>query len=129
MLEMLCVARALGYREAELPAETVDGIISLVIQNSQSKGNVSRVPSALKASPETRAIDRRINPDVPPEDRHADGTKVKSIGVDGPMGQPSFKPSMLIDMERNRPIELEPIIGAVLERAKSKAIETPRLDL
>ncbi|KAA1087211.1 hypothetical protein PGT21_025736 [Puccinia graminis f. sp. tritici] len=129
MVEMLCVARALGYREAELSAETVDEVISLMLQNSQSKGSVSRLPSALKASPANQATDRRINPDVPPEDKDPDGTEVKNIGVGGPMGQPSFKPSMLIDMERNRPIELEPIIGAVLERAKSKAIETPRLDL
>lgn len=40
----------------------------------------------------------------------------------------SFKPSMLLDIDAGRPFELEPIVGAILERARAKRVDTPRLD-
>ncbi|WAR57324.1 hypothetical protein PtB15_8B371 [Puccinia triticina] len=130
MLEMIDVGRALGYREAELPAKSADEVLNLMLQNYQSKGNVP-TPSTLKTPGGNQAASRSINPHVSPEEKDGDSAEDKSVEVDEPLdiGLRSFKPSMLVDMERNRPIELEAIIGAVLERAKSKAIETPRLDL
>ena len=41
----------------------------------------------------------------------------------------TFKPSMLLDVEAGRPCELEVIVGSILDRARAKAVETPRLDL
>ncbi|TFK55378.1 6-phosphogluconate dehydrogenase C-terminal domain-like protein [Heliocybe sulcata] len=41
----------------------------------------------------------------------------------------TFKPSMLVDLEAGRPIEVEPIIGGVIRRARELSVETPRLDL
>ncbi|KZT29414.1 6-phosphogluconate dehydrogenase C-terminal domain-like protein [Neolentinus lepideus HHB14362 ss-1] len=41
----------------------------------------------------------------------------------------AFKPSMLVDLEAGRPIEVEPIIGGVIRQARELAVETPRLDL
>ena len=40
-----------------------------------------------------------------------------------------FKPSMLVDLEAGRPIELEAIIGGILRRARAKAIEVPTITL
>lgn len=41
----------------------------------------------------------------------------------------TFKPSMLVDLEAGRPIELEAIVGGVLKRAKAASVDTPRLTL
>ncbi|KIS71855.1 uncharacterized protein UMAG_00283 [Mycosarcoma maydis] len=40
-----------------------------------------------------------------------------------------FKPSILLDLENGRPMELEPIIGNVVARAREHDVDTPRLDL
>ncbi|SNX81595.1 uncharacterized protein MEPE_00300 [Melanopsichium pennsylvanicum] len=40
-----------------------------------------------------------------------------------------FKPSILLDLENGRPMELEPIIGNVVRKAREKGVDTPRLDL
>ncbi|KAI0087052.1 ketopantoate reductase PanE/ApbA C terminal-domain-containing protein [Irpex rosettiformis] len=40
-----------------------------------------------------------------------------------------FKPSMFVDLESGRPIEVEAIVGGILRRAREKGIATPRLDL
>ncbi|SPO20857.1 uncharacterized protein UTRI_00334 [Ustilago trichophora] len=40
-----------------------------------------------------------------------------------------FKPSILLDLENGRPMELEPIIGNLVRKARSNGVETPRLDL
>ncbi|EGG07386.1 uncharacterized protein MELLADRAFT_35492, partial [Melampsora larici-populina 98AG31] len=103
MLEMIYVARALGYREIDLPAKAVDDTIQLTIshyQGSQSQNNE----------------------DVFEEDEEEEEGKEETKHT-------TFKPSMLLDLENGRPMELEPIVGAVLDRARAKAIETPRLDL
>ncbi len=36
---------------------------------------------------------------------------------------------MLLDIDAGRPFELEPIVGSLIERARAKRVETPRLDL
>ena len=40
-----------------------------------------------------------------------------------------FKPSMLVDLEAGRPMEVEAIVGGILKRAKAKGIDVPRLEL
>lgn len=40
-----------------------------------------------------------------------------------------FRPSMLVDLDNERPMEVEAIVGGVLRRAREKALPTPRLDL
>lgn len=50
-------------------------------------------------------------------------------GSTGKSPESTFKPSMLLDVEANRPCELEVIVGALLDRARAKGVETPRLDL
>ncbi|CDO69898.1 hypothetical protein BN946_scf184884.g57 [Trametes cinnabarina] len=40
-----------------------------------------------------------------------------------------FRPSMLVDLDNGRPMEVEAIVGGVLRRAKAKTIATPKLDL
>ena len=142
MLEILYVARALGYGESEFPARLVDEAISFTIHNYQAKEPVKETTTTMRG--------QEIKPDIEPmpssqsepfnklssqsltnavfddEDDEEDSDEIKKI--ESPP-KPAFKPSMLIDVEMNRPMELEPIVGAVLDRARSKAIETPRLDL
>ncbi|KAF7795348.1 hypothetical protein EIP86_006505 [Pleurotus ostreatoroseus] len=40
-----------------------------------------------------------------------------------------FKPSMLVDLEANRPIEVEAIVGGIVRRADAAGVPTPRLDI
>lgn len=42
---------------------------------------------------------------------------------------PDFKASLLIDLENNRPMELIPIIGNVVERARKGGVKVPRLEM
>ncbi|PWZ02742.1 6-phosphogluconate dehydrogenase C-terminal domain-like protein [Testicularia cyperi] len=42
---------------------------------------------------------------------------------------PNFKPSILLDLEYNRPMEMEPIIGNIVAFARKNNVDTPRLDL
>lgn len=49
-------------------------------------------------------------------------------------GQPAnlkadFKPSLLVDLEANRPFELSPIIGNVISKAHANNVDVPRLEL
>lgn len=41
----------------------------------------------------------------------------------------SFRPSMLVDLEAGRPMEVEAILGGMLRRARAAEIATPRLDV
>jgi len=41
----------------------------------------------------------------------------------------NFKPSILVDLDRERPMELEPIFVNILRRARRMGVDTPRLDL
>ncbi|KAH9452833.1 hypothetical protein MJO28_008254 [Puccinia striiformis f. sp. tritici] len=130
MLEMLCVARALGYQEAELPAKTIDGIINFILQHYKPKGNVPETPSTLTTPPVIQETRHSESPDDAARNKGDGSAHVETAkDNDTSAGSTSFKPSMLLDVEKNRPIELEPIVGAVLERARNKAVETPRLDL
>ncbi|KAL7279797.1 hypothetical protein ACG7TL_006204 [Trametes sanguinea] len=40
-----------------------------------------------------------------------------------------FRPSMLVDLDNGRPMEVEAIVGGVLRRGKAKGVATPKLDL
>ena len=40
-----------------------------------------------------------------------------------------FRPSMLVDLDCRRPMEVEAIVGGVLRRARAKGVPTPKLDL
>ena len=40
-----------------------------------------------------------------------------------------FKPSMLVDLEAGRPIEVEAIVGGIIRRAKAKQVSVPALTL
>jgi 2-dehydropantoate 2-reductase len=40
-----------------------------------------------------------------------------------------FAPSMLVDLEEGRPIEVETIIGSIVRRAKERGVSTPQLTL
>ncbi|CAL1712479.1 unnamed protein product [Somion occarium] len=40
-----------------------------------------------------------------------------------------FKPSMLVDLEAGRPMEVEAIVGGVLKRARAVGVQVPRLEL
>jgi len=42
---------------------------------------------------------------------------------------PTFKASLLIDLENQRPMELIPIIGNVVDRAKENGVQVPRLEM
>ena len=43
--------------------------------------------------------------------------------------QSVFRPSMLVDLDCGRPMEVEAIVGGVLRRARAHGVPTPRLDL
>lgn len=51
-----------------------------------------------------------------------DGVKGGNLAAD-------FKPSILLDLENGRPMELEPIVGNVVRMARRTGVDTPRLDL
>ena len=40
-----------------------------------------------------------------------------------------FRPSMLVDLDHGRPMEVEAIVGGVLRRARARGVPTPRMDL
>ncbi|KAN0066072.1 hypothetical protein ACQY0O_000165 [Thecaphora frezii] len=40
-----------------------------------------------------------------------------------------FKPSILLDLEAGRPMELYPIVGSIVEKARRHDVDTPRLDM
>ncbi|GAA95427.1 uncharacterized protein L969DRAFT_101548 [Mixia osmundae IAM 14324] len=108
MLEVMYVARAMGITERDMPADTIDATIKLTVRNYQ-----------IKRDPTT--------PGTPGAGLGAQDSFKLEEGASPP--NKGFKPSMLLDLEYGRPMELEPIVGAVLDRARSKGVETPRLDL
>ncbi|KAK4058016.1 hypothetical protein OIO90_000755 [Microbotryomycetes sp. JL221] len=115
MLEVLYVARAWGYDESVLPMKVIDDAIKITIKNYQRASGL-------------------LTPATPGPSSNEDA--FGSTGYGFPTNDETslqstvaFKPSMLLDIEANRPCELEPIIGAVLDRARAKQVATPRLDL
>ncbi|KAK4706144.1 hypothetical protein P7C70_g45, partial [Phenoliferia sp. Uapishka_3] len=109
-LEVIYIAREWGYAEDVLPLKAVDDMIKITIKNYQSKTDVST-----PATPMLRG--------------DCYGGMGFPLGPSGANPTKDFKPSMLLDIEAGRPSELEPIIGSLLDRARVKGVETPRLDL
>ncbi|BGO96601.1 protein of ketopantoate reductase family [Rhodotorula toruloides] len=114
MLEVMYVARAWGYQEDVLPLRCVDEAIKITINNYQRPSQHS--------DPNTPFSPQRSDPSYgfPTEGDLAKESFESSY---------NFKPSMLLDAEAGRPMELEPIIGSLLDRARAKGVPTPRLDM
>lgn len=99
MLEMLAVARAAGLGEDRLPARLLDDTIRQTLCDTPAKMRLSADPERFSSTPRTSLM------------------------------RPEFKPSILVDLERQRPMELEPIFGNILRVARRVGVDTPRLDL
>jgi len=71
-----------------------------------------------------------IGPDLLP-----DGAVGETIGLtldiygEGGTATASFKPSMLVDLEAGRPLEIEGILGSVMRLAMEKNVATPNIDM
>lgn len=105
MLEISYVGRALGYGEDVLPLALIDEVTKMTIANWQIRKDDTGL-----AGPGAGALEDE-------EEKPADDAS-----------RASFKPSILLDLEAGRPMELEAIVGSLLERARVKGVETPRLD-
>lgn len=57
------------------------------------------------------------------EKEHSEAYGAKA---DPPFVPVHFKPSMLVDLEAGRPMEVEGIIGTVVKKAKQHGISVPR---
>ncbi|MBW0488982.1 hypothetical protein O181_028697 [Austropuccinia psidii MF-1] len=123
MLEIMHVARALGYRESELPVETIEESIQLALQAHQTK------PSSSTTLPSLDRAFESVGTELARTQTARKCNDTQTHECDHSVGPEAFKPSMLIDLENDAPMELEPIIGGILTRARSKSIETPRLEL
>ncbi|KAK4054920.1 hypothetical protein OIV83_000844 [Microbotryomycetes sp. JL201] len=116
MLEVLYVARAASYDESVLPMKVIDDAIKITIKNYQRASGLL-TPMTPGPAGSTDDAFGSSGYGFPTEDQ----TSLESTV--------NFKPSMLLDIEANRPCELEAIIGSVLDRARAKGVATPRLDL
>lgn len=99
MLELITIARAHGISEARLPSSLVDHTYEFTLKNSHADIRLSKDPA-----------------------RYFETQPGSSLPGD-------FKPSILVDLERQRPMELDPIFGHLLKRAREANVDTPRLDL
>lgn len=99
MLELLAIARADGIEEKRLPAGTVDYVYELTFKSSRAKIRLSKNPDEFYETGQATYL---------PDD---------------------FKPSILVDLERQRPMELDSIFGNLISIARKKNVDTPRLDL
>ena len=99
MLELLAIARADGIEEKRLPAGTVDYVYDLTFKSSRAKIRLSKNPDEFYETGQATYL---------PDD---------------------FKPSILVDLERQRPMELDSIFGNLISIARKKNVDTPRLDL
>lgn len=99
MLEILTVARASGMGEDRLPASVIDHTLHATLLNTPAKLRMLRSPDIICDKPSAPNFRR------------------------------DFKPSILIDLELQRPMELEPIFGNIIRRARQVGVDTPRLDL
>ncbi|KAK0551525.1 hypothetical protein OC846_003240 [Tilletia horrida] len=118
MLEILYVARACGISEDVFPASSVDDALQVTL-DMRSVPQSAQQSAALKASGE-KAISGS-----------SDSAPTTTTTVPKPKHtmSPDFKPSILLDLENGRPMELLPIIGNVIELARMHLVDTPRLDL
>lgn len=87
----------LAESNVELVNDTIKGIMGEVIQVARTSG----IHTGRLLEDEAIDIIRRTKPS-------------------------SFKPSMLVDLEANRPIEVEVIIGEVVRKAKEAGVPVPR---
>jgi 2-dehydropantoate 2-reductase len=55
-----------------------------------------------------------------------DTIKMSQSQYDDPSKGKPFKPSMLVDLETGRPMEIEGIVGAVVRQAREVGIPVPR---
>lgn len=75
------------------------------------------------------AVDRAISVTWSPPPSAAAGTKnSQSQGSQSNLSS-SFKPSILLDLEAQKPMELAAIVGHVVALARKHNVQTPRLDL
>ncbi|BGP12719.1 hypothetical protein JCM10213_008857 [Rhodosporidiobolus nylandii] len=112
MLEVVYVARAMGYQEDVLPLKSVDDTIAMTIRTYQAKS------PGVPPTPFTPGFTSNSY-EFPTE-----GSPVQ----DGIETSVAFKPSLLLDLEAGRPCEVEVLIGSLLDRARAKGVATPRLD-
>lgn len=90
-----------------LPLAAADETIKMTLKNWQLK-----TPGKTRGTPSTPFV----------EDEESE------FPLEEDQSRASFKPSILLDLEAGRPMELETIVGALLDRARAKGVETPRLD-
>ncbi|KAK0522935.1 hypothetical protein OC835_006412 [Tilletia horrida] len=115
MLEVLYVGRACGMDEGVFPAKSVDDALQVTL-DMRSVPQSAQESASLKQS----------------ADNALAGEQTSSATAAKPSNHtmsPDFKPSLLLDLENGRPMELLPIIGNVIELARVHHVETPRLDL
>ena len=99
LLELLDVARASGLHNDRFPAAHIDNVLQATLACSPAQLCVVRDPRAILQAPTFASF------------------------------RPDFKPSILIDMERARPMEIEPLFVNVVRRARRTHVDTPRLDM
>jgi len=68
-----------------------------------------------------------LSPSQASEEVLADSVVEHIITQESPSS--TFRPSMLVDLDAGRPIELEAIVGGVLKKARAHDVQTPRLDM
>ncbi|KAL4401043.1 hypothetical protein ACI68E_002367 [Malassezia pachydermatis] len=99
MLEMIGIVRASGIGEERVSVSLIDQVVGMTMSATRAKIRVRRSPDVFL-------------------ERHT-----KSYA------RPDFKPSILVDLENGRPMELEPIFLNMIRRARRLGVDTPRLDL
>ncbi|KAI0754756.1 ketopantoate reductase PanE/ApbA C terminal-domain-containing protein [Daedaleopsis nitida] len=77
---------------------------------------------------EVLAVARATLPPSPAVDEVLSDAVIDAI-VENENQTSVFRPSMLVDLDCGRPMELEAIVGGVLRRARTSGVQTPRLDL
>ena len=77
---------------------------------------------------EVLTVARASLPPSPAVDETLSDAVIDSI-IEHENPQSVFRPSMLVDLDCGRPMEVEAIVGGVLRRARAKGVLTPRLDL
>lgn len=96
------------------------GTAPIAVLTGATNGELETAPgiAALKAavSRESLAVARAWNVPLKPEPNRASAT------------DPSHKPSMLQDFEAGRPIELDAIVGAVIELARLRNVPVPTIE-
>lgn len=93
-------------------------------------GDVLSIPSARKALADIMAevlITARAT--LPPPAAELLQNSVIDAIIEHENPKSVFKPSMLVDLEAGRPMEVEAIVGGVLRRAQEAMINVPKLEI